>query len=81
MAINPLIKLRDETSKDCARLLRACGMTPLSRRGLAKVRDIVRPGDGRHFMPLTGDEKPRWMKRLDGDDLEDEIEGESMFAT
>jgi hypothetical protein len=32
-------------------------------------------------MPLTGDEKPRWMKRLDGDDLEDEIEGESMFAT
>jgi hypothetical protein len=71
LAVNPLIKLRDETSKDCARLLRAVGMTPLSRRGLSKVRDVVRPGDMDHFMkcpPLPSNYKPAWQRRLDGDD-------------
>ena len=64
LAVNPIIKLRDEASKDVARLLRAVGMTPLSRRGLAKVRDAVRPGDdlGAKFPELhrRGGALPKW---------------------
>ena len=64
MAVNPIIKLRDETSKDCARLMRACALTPLSRRGLGKIRDSVRPGGdpGAKFPELhrRGAALPKW---------------------
>lgn len=60
LAVNPIIKLRDETSKDCARLMRACALTPLSRRGLAKVRDTFRPQDKEHFMPIRTIPSGRW---------------------
>lgn len=42
-APNPLYRLRDQASADIARLLRACGCTPLSRRGLRQVRDTLDP--------------------------------------
>lgn len=80
MAVNPIIKLRDETSKDCARLMRACALTPLSRRGLAKIREVCQPGGTAHFMPLTGADKPDWMRRLDGDDIEAPATAAGLFA-
>ncbi len=47
LAVNPLIKLRDQASTDVSRLLRAVGATPLSRRGLKQVKDAVTPGPQR----------------------------------
>jgi phage terminase small subunit len=80
MAVNPILKFRDEASKDCARLMRACALTPLSRRGLAKIREVCRPGGTAHYMPLTGEDKPDWMRRLDGDEYEAPAQAAGLWA-